>query len=63
MKTLKSLFLTFALSTTALTTYATEPTIAQQKQVAGYYHHQIGNTQIPPYSMVQTTLIHLRLKA
>lgn len=46
MKTLKPLFLTLALSTTALTTYAAEPTIAQQKKVAGYYHHQIGNTQI-----------------
>ena len=46
MKTLKPLFLALALSTTALTTYAAEPTIAQQKQVAGYYHHQIGNTQI-----------------
>ena len=46
MKTLKPLFLTLALSTTAFTTQATEPTIAQQKQVAGYYHHQIGNTQI-----------------
>ncbi|WP_180028053.1 MBL fold metallo-hydrolase [Acinetobacter sp. YH16032] len=46
MKTLRPLFLTFALSTTTLTTYATEPTIAQQKQVSGYYHHQIGNTQI-----------------
>ena len=46
MKTFKPLFLTLALSITTLTTYATEPTIAQQKQVAGYYHHQIGNTQI-----------------
>ncbi|ENW89184.1 MULTISPECIES: MBL fold metallo-hydrolase [Acinetobacter] len=46
MKTLKPILLAFALSTTTITTYATEPTIAQQKQVAGYYHHQIGNTQI-----------------
>lgn len=46
MKTLKPLFLALALSTTALTTYAAQPTIAQQKQVAGYYHHQMGNTQI-----------------
>ena len=46
MTTFKPLFLTLALSTTAFTTQATEPTIAQQKQVAGYYHHQIGNTQI-----------------
>lgn len=47
MKNLKLLFLSFTLSSTALTTQATEPTIIQpQKQVAGYYHHQIGNTQI-----------------
>ncbi len=46
MTTFKSLFITLALSTTAFTTQATEPTITQQKQVAGYYHHQIGNTQI-----------------
>lgn len=47
MKTIKPLFLTLALSSTALTTQATEPTTIQpQKQVAGYYHHQIGNTQI-----------------
>lgn len=45
MKTLKPLFLTLALSTTALTIQAAEPTIIQQKQVAGYYH-QIANTQI-----------------
>lgn len=46
MKILKPLFLALALSTTALNTQASEPTITQQKQVAGYYHHQIGNTQI-----------------
>ena len=46
MKTLKYLFLAFALSTTGLTTQAVEPTIPTQKQVAGYYHHQIGHTQI-----------------
>lgn len=47
MKTLKPLLLTLALSTTALTTQAVEPTtIPMQKQVAGYDHHQIGNTQI-----------------
>lgn len=46
MKTLKPLFLALTLSTSALTSQATEPTITQQKQVAGYYHHQIGNTQI-----------------
>lgn len=47
MKTLKPLFLTFALSTTAFSTQAAEPNhIPTQKQVAGYYHHQIGNTQI-----------------
>ncbi len=47
MKTLKPLFLTLALSTTAFTTQAVEPTtIPTQKQVAGCYHHQMGNTQI-----------------
>lgn len=47
MKTLKPLFLTLALSTTAFTTQAVKPTtIPTQKQVPGYYHHQIGNTQI-----------------
>ncbi|HRN44053.1 MAG TPA: MBL fold metallo-hydrolase [Flavobacterium sp.] len=46
MKTLPTLLLTLSLSTTALTTQATELTIPTQKQVAGYYHHQIGNTQI-----------------
>lgn len=47
MKTLKPLFLALALSTPTLTTYAAESTtIAAPKQVAGYYHHQIGNTQI-----------------
>jgi hypothetical protein len=47
IKTINPLFLTLALSTTALTTQAVEPTpIPTQKQVAGYYHHQIGNTQI-----------------
>lgn len=47
MKILKPLFLALALSTTAITTiHAAEPTIQSQKQVAGYYHHQIGNTQI-----------------
>lgn len=46
MKTFNPLFLTLALSTTALTTQAAETTIPAQKQVAGYYHHQIGNTQI-----------------
>lgn len=47
MKTLKPLFLTLALSTAAITTQAAEPTtIAAPKQVAGYYHHQIGNTKI-----------------
>lgn len=47
MTTFKSLFLTLALSTTAIATQAVEPTtIPTQKQVAGYYHHQIGNTQI-----------------
>ncbi|MGX5699399.1 MBL fold metallo-hydrolase [Acinetobacter kookii] len=47
MKTLKPIFLAFALSSTALTTQAAETTtIPAQKQVAGYYHHQMGNTQI-----------------
>lgn len=47
MKTLKPLFLALTLSTAAITTQAAEPTtIPAQKQVAGYYHHQFGNTQI-----------------
>lgn len=46
MTTFKPLFLLFTLSTTNNITQATESTITQQKQVAGYYHHQIGNTQI-----------------
>lgn len=46
MKTLKPLFLALALSTTAITTQAAETTLTAPKQVAGYYHHQIGNTQI-----------------
>ena len=46
MKTLHPLLLTLALSTTTLTTQAVEPTITAQKQVAGYYHHKMGNTQI-----------------
>ncbi|BCU65633.1 hypothetical protein F941_00721 [Acinetobacter bouvetii DSM 14964 = CIP 107468] len=47
MKTLQNLFVALALSTTAITTQAAEPTtITAPKQVAGYYHHQIGNTQI-----------------
>ena len=47
MKTLNPLFLALALNTTAFTVQAIEPTtITAPKQVAGYYHHQIGNTQI-----------------
>lgn len=46
MKTLKPLFLALALSTTAITTQAAETIINPPKQVAGYYHHQISNTQI-----------------
>lgn len=46
MKTLPPLFLALALSTVALNSQAAEPTITAPKQVAGYYHHQIGNTQI-----------------
>lgn len=46
MKNLKPLFLALALSTTAITTQAAETTLTAPKQVAGYYHHQIGNTQI-----------------
>jgi glyoxylase-like metal-dependent hydrolase (beta-lactamase superfamily II) len=47
MKTFNPLFLALALSTLALNSQAAEPTtIPTQKQVAGYYHHQIGNTQI-----------------
>ena len=47
MKKLKALLLVLALSTSAITTQATETTtITAPKPVAGYYHHQIGNTQI-----------------
>ena len=46
MKTFKPLFLALALSSTAITTQAAETTLTAPKQVAGYYHHQIGNTQI-----------------
>ncbi len=47
MKTFTPLFLALALSTVVLNSQAAEPTtIPTQKQVAGYYHHQIGNTQI-----------------
>src|SRR5574344_1590291 len=46
MKNLKPLFLALALSTTAITTQAAETTLTAPKHVAGYYHHQIGNTQI-----------------
>lgn len=47
MKSLKHLFLAFALSTTAITTQAIEPpSIPLKKQVAGYYHHQFGPYQI-----------------
>ena len=46
MKTLKYLFLACTLSTTALTTQANEQTSTAQKQVAGYYHHKMGNIQI-----------------
>lgn len=46
MTTFKSLFFILALITTAPTTQAAESTIAMQKQVAGYYHYQISNTQI-----------------
>lgn len=63
MKTSKPLFFIFALSTTTLATQAIEPIITQQKQVAGYYHHQIDNTKSLPYLMAQTISIHLCLKA
>lgn len=46
MKTLKPLFFIFTLSITTLNTQAIEPTITQQKQVASYYYHQIGNPQL-----------------
>lgn len=48
MKTLKTLFFALSLNSTLLTiSQATEPTaITASPQVAGYYHHQIGNTQI-----------------
>jgi hypothetical protein len=50
MNILKTSLLTSLLSFSVLgvsVSQAAEPaTIASQKQVAGYYHHQIGNTQI-----------------
>lgn len=46
MESLKFLFLMLTLSTIAITTQATEPTISQQKQVAGYYQYQSGDVQI-----------------
>ncbi|MBU3845479.1 MAG: MBL fold metallo-hydrolase [Candidatus Acinetobacter avistercoris] len=50
MKTLKPLLIALALSSTTFTTVqaAESNTTNHQasKQVAGYYHHQIGNTQI-----------------
>ena len=50
MNTLKTSLLTSLLSFSVLGVsvgQAAEPaTVASQKQVAGYYHHQIGNTQI-----------------
>lgn len=46
MKILKPCLLALSLSTTAITTQAAETTLTAPKQVAGYYHHQIGNTQI-----------------
>ena len=48
MKNLKLLLLALTLGTTTIaTTQAAEPTTIQApKQVAGYYHHQMGNTQI-----------------
>ncbi len=47
MKNLKPLLIALTIGTATLTTQAAEPTTIQApKQVAGYYHHQIGNTQI-----------------
>jgi glyoxylase-like metal-dependent hydrolase (beta-lactamase superfamily II) len=47
MHILKSCCLALAFTSIALTTQAAEPTtINAQKQVAGYYHHLMGNTQI-----------------
>lgn len=46
MKTLSRIFLGLSLSTAAFTTQAAETTISAPKQVAGYYHHKIGNSQI-----------------
>jgi glyoxylase-like metal-dependent hydrolase (beta-lactamase superfamily II) len=47
MKNLKPLLLALTLGTaTITTTHAAEPTIQPQKQVAGYYQHQLGNVQI-----------------
>lgn len=48
MKNLKLLLLALTLGTSTIaTTQAAEPAFIQApKQVAGYYHHQMGNTQI-----------------
>lgn len=47
MTNLKPLLLALTLSTAAITTQAAEPaTIQAPKQVAGYYHQQLGSTQI-----------------
>ena len=49
MKTLKPAFIALCLSATSISsTFATSPTapIEQQKQVAGYYQYQSGQTQI-----------------
>lgn len=50
MKNLKPLLLTLSVLTAPFITYAettkTLPIIEQQAQVAGYYQHQVGNTQI-----------------
>lgn len=47
MKNLKPLLIALTIGTATLTTQAAEPTTIQApKQVAGYYHHQMGNTQI-----------------
>ena len=47
MKTLQSLLLSLSIATVGTTTHALEPvTVNAPPQVAGYYHHAFGNTQI-----------------
>ena len=46
MNIFKKFLFNLTLSTAAITTQATESTIPQQKQVAGYYQYQAGDVQI-----------------